>query len=79
MICPRCAFKQTSCTDSRPRESGTAVMRRRLCGSCGHRFTTYEEVADRSRERRLAEALKVNASMEGRLLRAVQALRDIRV
>ena len=79
MKCPSCAHPQTSCTDSRPRLSGAAVMRRRKCPKCEFRFVTHEEVVDRPLQRRLEEALKVNASIEGRLMRAVQALRDIRL
>jgi transcriptional repressor NrdR len=30
--------------DSRPAEDGNAIRRRRLCGDCGARFTTFERV-----------------------------------
>jgi transcriptional repressor NrdR len=30
--------------DSRPADDGTAIRRRRLCGDCGARFTTFERV-----------------------------------
>ncbi|WP_425299915.1 hypothetical protein [Roseibium sediminis] len=39
MDCPRCSAA-TSVKDSRP--SANLIRRRRVCGSCGHRFTTYE-------------------------------------
>lgn len=31
--------------ESRPAEDGAAVRRRRECGSCGHRFTSFERIA----------------------------------
>ena len=40
--CPSCDTDSTNVIDSRPTESGTAVRRRRECGDCGTRFTTYE-------------------------------------
>lgn len=30
--------------DSRPWKDGAVIRRRRECASCGHRFTTYEEI-----------------------------------
>ncbi|HEY7563606.1 MAG TPA: transcriptional regulator NrdR [Acidimicrobiia bacterium] len=42
MRCPMCGNADTRVIDSRPAESGTAIRRRRLCGECDHRFTTYE-------------------------------------
>ena len=30
--------------DSRPTEDGTAIRRRRLCTTCGERFTTFERI-----------------------------------
>lgn len=38
MLCPECG-STTKVTDSRYRSK---QYRRRLCKSCGHRFTTYE-------------------------------------
>ena len=43
MICP-CKKGETSVVDSRPTEDGTAIRRRRLCTTCGERFTTFERV-----------------------------------
>mgnify|MGYP002761995639 CR=1 FL=1 len=40
--CPSCDTDSTNVIDSRPTEGGTAVRRRRECGDCGTRFTTYE-------------------------------------
>lgn len=42
MHCPRCKHDDTAVVDSRLAEEGRAVRRRRECGKCGHRFTTYE-------------------------------------
>ena len=42
MHCPRCRSEDTAVVDSRMAEDGRAVRRRRECGKCGHRFTTFE-------------------------------------
>ncbi len=42
MRCPKCASASTRVMDSR--EAPNAVRRRRVCESCGNRFTTYERV-----------------------------------
>ena len=44
MICPFCGNEDTQVKDSRPAEDGGAIRRRRLCGTCGARFTTFERV-----------------------------------
>ncbi|MGB6231409.1 MAG: transcriptional regulator NrdR [Litorimonas sp.] len=44
MRCPFCSSEDTQVKDSRQAEDGTAVRRRRLCGKCGARFTTFERV-----------------------------------
>lgn len=44
MRCPFCAGEDTQVKDSRPSEDNTAIRRRRLCASCGARFTTFERV-----------------------------------
>jgi len=44
MRCPFCSSEDTQVKDSRQAEDGTAVRRRRLCGKCGGRFTTFERV-----------------------------------
>ena len=44
MICPFCGSVDTQVKDSRPAEDGAAIRRRRLCGACGARFTTFERV-----------------------------------
>ena len=44
MICPFCGNEGTQVKDSRPAEEGAAIRRRRLCGKCEARFTTFERV-----------------------------------
>ena len=44
MRCPFCNSEDTQVKDSRQAEDGAAVRRRRLCGKCGGRFTTFERV-----------------------------------
>ena len=44
MLCPFCSSEDTQVKDSRPAEDGNAIRRRRLCGDCGARFTTFERV-----------------------------------
>lgn len=44
MRCPKCESTDSRVVDSRLSRGGRAVRRRRECGSCGHRFTTYEYV-----------------------------------
>ena len=44
MRCPFCGNDESQVKDSRPSEDGAAIRRRRLCPSCGGRFTTFERV-----------------------------------
>lgn len=44
MRCPVCGVDQDRVVDSRPSPDGEAIRRRRECGSCGGRFTTFERV-----------------------------------
>ncbi|MFC1711103.1 transcriptional regulator NrdR [Patescibacteria group bacterium] len=44
MLCPYCNSNQTSVLESRDSEDGTVTRRRRECGKCSKRFTTYERV-----------------------------------
>jgi len=44
MRCPYCGGEETQVKDSRPSEDNTAIRRRRVCTSCGGRFTTFERV-----------------------------------
>jgi transcriptional repressor NrdR len=40
-----CDAGDTRVVDSRPSDGGAAIRRRRECGVCGHRFTTYERAS----------------------------------
>ena len=44
MRCPFCASEDSQVKDSRHTEDSNAIRRRRLCNSCGARFTTFERV-----------------------------------
>ena len=44
MRCPFCNKDNTKVIDSRPVEDTNSIRRRRMCESCGKRFTTYENV-----------------------------------
>ena len=46
MRCPRCRADDTKVIDSREADDGTAIRRRRVCGQCAHRFTTYERLEE---------------------------------
>ncbi|MCC6436978.1 MAG: transcriptional repressor NrdR [Acidimicrobiales bacterium] len=47
MRCPVCAADDTRVVDSRSADEGAAIRRRRHCGSCGYRFTTFERLEAR--------------------------------
>ena len=42
MRCPFCAHTETQVVDTRVSDDGDFVRRRRQCGHCAQRFTTYE-------------------------------------
>lgn len=44
MKCPFCAAADTSVLESRVAEDGQSVRRRRECGKCQKRFTTFERL-----------------------------------
>ncbi len=44
MRCPRCGCQEDRVIDSRASKDGAAVRRRRECTSCGHLFTTHEDI-----------------------------------
>ncbi|WZL74750.1 transcriptional regulator NrdR [Clostridiaceae bacterium 35-E11] len=46
MHCPFCEYFDTKVIDSRPTEEGSAIRRRRECGKCKKRFTTYEKIEE---------------------------------
>ncbi|RED53379.1 transcriptional regulator NrdR [Aestuariispira insulae] len=71
MKCPFCGHDDTQVKDSRPTEDNAAIRRRRLCGNCGARFTTFERV-----QLRELTVLKKNNSREpfdrDKLMRSIQ-------
>ena len=44
MKCPYCGKDTTRVVDSRPTDDNTSIRRRRVCDTCGKRFTTYEKI-----------------------------------
>lgn len=71
MRCPNCDSTDSRVVDSRLSRGGRAVRRRRECGACGRRFTTYEYV-----EREPLTVRKADGSSEpyerGKLFRSLQ-------
>lgn len=46
MKCPFCSYADTRVVDSRLGKEGNNIRRRRECGECSKRFTTYERVEE---------------------------------
>lgn len=71
MRCPHCDSTENRVVDTRSSREGRAVRRRRECGGCEGRFTTYEYV-----EVRPVQVLKAGGSAEEfqreKLLHSVQ-------
>jgi transcriptional repressor NrdR len=44
MRCPFCQHPDSDVIDTRKLNGGESIRRRRRCGACGKRFTTYERV-----------------------------------
>ncbi len=44
MKCPKCGSLDDRVIDSRLLREGTSIRRRRECLTCGHRYTTYENI-----------------------------------
>ena len=44
MKCPFCNYDDTKVIDSRSQDENATIRRRRVCESCGKRFTTYERI-----------------------------------
>jgi len=42
MKCPYCGHVDTQVIETRTNDEGDSIRRRRRCGECGRRFTTYE-------------------------------------
>jgi transcriptional repressor NrdR len=59
MKCPFCNAGDTQVIDSRVNDEGDAIRRRRRCGICDKRFTTYETA-----DLRLPQVIKGNGNRE---------------
>ena len=59
MKCPFCGAIDTQVIDSRVSDEGSSIRRRRRCGHCEKRFTTFETV-----ELRLPQVIKQNGQRE---------------
>jgi transcriptional repressor NrdR len=46
MRCPWCVHDEDRVVDSRAADGGASIRRRRECGHCGRRFTTYERLEE---------------------------------
>src|SRR5437763_818021 len=44
MRCPQCGARETRVVDSRDLDDAATIRRRRECGLCSARFTTYERI-----------------------------------
>ncbi len=71
MRCPFCGNIETQVRDSRIPDDGESVKRRRYCGACDSRFTTYERVQLReitvikkNGEKRIFDPEKLKKSVE---------------
>ncbi len=49
MQCPFCKEQKDKVIDSRATEGGVVIRRRRQCGACGRRFTTYLRIEESPR------------------------------
>jgi transcriptional repressor NrdR len=46
MRCPYCGHQRDKVVDSRESKEGSSIRRRRQCGECGRRFTSYERIEE---------------------------------
>jgi transcriptional repressor NrdR len=46
MRCPWCDADEDRVVDSRPADGGASIRRRRECGACGRRYTTFERIEE---------------------------------
>lgn len=75
MKCPFCHNPQNSVVDSRPGAHGSC-RRRRLCGNCGQRFTTFEELAWDERPKKPTLDEYVAVAIDDALLTMAEAKPD---
>ena len=59
MKCPFCGDSDTQVIDSRVNDEGDSIRRRRKCGKCDKRFTTYETA-----DLHLPQVVKTNGTRE---------------
>ena len=59
MKCPFCGEEDTQVIDSRVNDEGDSIRRRRKCGACDKRFTTYEKA-----ELHMPQVVKTNGTRE---------------
>lgn len=59
MKCPFCGTLDSQVIDSRLNDEGDSIRRRRKCGACNKRFTTYEVA-----ELRMPQVVKQNGKRE---------------
>lgn len=75
MLCPSCG-NESKTVDSRPSSDGTAVRRRRECLSCKLRWSTREQVEERTPDFAalddVRESLRVLQQALGRTMRRVE-------
>jgi transcriptional repressor NrdR len=71
MRCPFCSQDDDRVVDTRSRDDGLAVRRRRLCNRCGRRFITIEEIENKTLSviksdgrREAFDAMKLRRSIE---------------
>ena len=72
MKCPFCGHNDTQVKDSRPSEDGSTIRRRRYCGSCNSRFTTFERV-------QLRELVVVKKNGERRMFDRDKVVHSLRI
>jgi transcriptional repressor NrdR len=46
MRCPWCDADEDRVVDSRPADGGASIRRRRECGACGRRYSTFERIEE---------------------------------
>lgn len=86
MKCPFCSFGETQVVDSRVSEDGSSIRRRRRCGKCERRFTTYERadlmmptVVKRNGSRMDFDVNRLRASMDLALRKRSVSAQDVDV
>jgi transcriptional repressor NrdR len=72
MRCPYCNNPDTQVKDSRPTEDGATIRRRRICGDCAGRFTTFERI-------QLRELMVLKKSGEKDLFKREKLARSVNV